>query len=114
MSRGPEAVRSRESLPGVNTKLGTASSIYNALAFRWSSWLFYLTNNPEPNVGTGHCGKEIASLGGAPRHAAESEATAANHLSLACAPQYLAGFPAGRPLRVDALAELVVIVVIPI
>jgi hypothetical protein len=33
----PEAVRSRKSLPGVNTKLGTASSIYNALAFRWSS-----------------------------------------------------------------------------
>jgi len=33
----PEAVRSRKFLPGVNTKLGTASSIYNALAFRWSS-----------------------------------------------------------------------------
>jgi hypothetical protein len=33
----PEAVRSWKFLPGVNTKLGTASSIYNALAFRWSS-----------------------------------------------------------------------------
>jgi hypothetical protein len=30
-SRGPEAVRSRKSFPGVNTKLGTASSIYKAL-----------------------------------------------------------------------------------
>ena len=28
----PEAVRSQKSLLGVNTKLGTASSIYNALA----------------------------------------------------------------------------------
>src|SRR5215813_7748963 len=37
MSRGPEAVRSRKFLPSVNTKLGTASSIYHALAFRWSS-----------------------------------------------------------------------------
>ena len=41
MSMGPEAVRSWKFLPGVNTKLGTASSIYNrpALAnrFRWSS-----------------------------------------------------------------------------
>src|SRR5215475_5263876 len=32
----PEAVRSREFLPGVNTKPGTASSTCNALAFRWS------------------------------------------------------------------------------
>jgi predicted transposase len=33
----PEAARSREFLPGVNTKPGTASSTCNALAFRWSS-----------------------------------------------------------------------------
>jgi IS605 OrfB family transposase len=33
----PEAVRSREFLPGVNTKPGTASSTCNALAFKWSS-----------------------------------------------------------------------------
>src|SRR5215468_12493805 len=32
MSRGPEAVRSWKFLPGVNTKLGTASSIYNRAA----------------------------------------------------------------------------------
>ena len=75
---------------------------------------FYLTNNAEPDVGTGHCGKEIASLGGAPLNAAESEAAASNHLRLAFAPQHLVAFPAGRPLRVDALAELVIIVVIPI
>jgi hypothetical protein len=38
MVNRPEAVRSRKTvLSGVNTKLGTASSIYNALAFRWSS-----------------------------------------------------------------------------
>ena len=33
----PEAVRPRKATPGVGTKLGTASSIYNALALRWSS-----------------------------------------------------------------------------
>src|SRR5882672_11250134 len=74
----------------------------------------YLTNNAKPDVGAGHCGKEIVSLGGATRHAAESEAAAANHLRLAIAPQHLVEFSVGRPLRVDALADLVIIGVVPI
>src|SRR5215468_8484827 len=74
----------------------------------------HLSNNAEPDIGAGHCGKEIVSLSGAARHVAESESAAANHLRLALAPHHLVEFPAGRSLRVDALAEIVIIRVVPI
>src|SRR4030095_16105857 len=88
-------------------------SCVNSFAYRLLSF-GYLAHNAEPDVETGHCGIEKASLGGALRHHADPVTAAANDLRLTFAAECPDAFPARRPLRVNALALLVIIRIMPV
>src|SRR5262245_10457859 len=99
-----------------DSRFHVSYEIWNLESGIWN--LFYssthLTHNAEPDVESGHCGIEKASLGGALRHHADSETAPANDLRLAFASERLDAFSTRRPCGVKTLALLVIIGIVPV